>query len=272
MEKTLNIIDHIVTILFSILLIILIGCISILPIAKSKAYYLAQHEKNNVESILENYSFDGAKHTIYENDKFITHIHPTYDVQNSDIEYATEKIIDYLYHKDVESMQFQIVTENGAVDFFSEQAIVHMEDVKVLFIGGINLCYISIVLFILSIIYLIYRRNFIKKYITKTYIITVISFLALAIGIVIFAAIDFNTAFIVFHYIIFPDNSKAELAITFNSCDTLTNVLTSEFFMNIGIIIGITFIGLLITSIIISKVLEVHASGMILKIKNMFKK
>lgn len=272
MNKFLNILDHIITILFSILLIILIGCLSILPIAKSKAYYLAEHEKNNVEQILETYSFNGNKHTIVENGEFVTHYHPTYDVTDEDIEFATEKIIDYLYHKDVDSMQFQIQTSEGSIDFFSNQAIVHMEDVKVLFIGGINLCYISIILFVLSIIYLIYRRNYIKHYLTKTYIITVITFLILAIGIIIFAAIDFNTAFIVFHYIIFPDNSKAELAITFNSCDTLTNVLTGEFFMNIGIIIGITFVGLLIASILISKLLEKHGNDIISKLKTTFKK
>ena len=48
MNKFLNIIDRIILILASIIFIILVGCISILPIAKSKSYYLKEQDKNNV--------------------------------------------------------------------------------------------------------------------------------------------------------------------------------------------------------------------------------
>lgn len=268
MEKTLNILDRTITILFSILLIILLACISILPIAKSKSYYMNEHEKNDVKSILEMYSFDGYSHSIYENNEIITHIHPNVIVTNDMIETATDKIIDYLYHEKVDTMQFYVTDINdNSVPFFSDQAIIHMEDVKVLFIGGIKLCFISLVLFILSIIYIIFRKEKIKKYISKTYIITVIVFLILTIIIGIFACIDFDTAFIVFHYIIFPDSSKAELAITFNSCDTLTNVLTGDFFVHIGLIIGITFVSLLTISIIICILLNKYLNKFLLKLQ-----
>ena len=53
MNKILNIIDRIILILASVIFIILIGCISILPIAKSKSYYLKEQDRNKVEEILE---------------------------------------------------------------------------------------------------------------------------------------------------------------------------------------------------------------------------
>lgn len=62
MNKILNIIDRIILILASVIFIILIGCISILPIAKSKSYYLKEQDRNKVEEILEKYTFNGYVH------------------------------------------------------------------------------------------------------------------------------------------------------------------------------------------------------------------
>lgn len=257
-QKILIITDHIICILTCILLIILIACVAILPIAKSKAYYMAQHEKNDIVNELQTFTFNGYTYTQIDNSGNIyKYTYPAdYEVTMDLVELATEKIINYLYHEDVKSMQFQIETSNGTIDFFTNQAIVHMKDVKVLFIGGIKLCYLSILLFIIGCVYLIIRKNYIKKYLVKTYIFTVIIFIGLTLGITIFASIDFSKAFEIFHYIIFPDNSKAELAITFYSYDTLTNILTGEFFMSIGLTIGIIFISVLILSIILAKFFE----------------
>ena len=190
MEKALKVIDRIVSILASILFILLLVCISVLPIAKSKSYYMNQHHKNDVVGILNEYTFNGKKHyQAGENGEVFEYYYPDdYEATWDDVEKATEHIIDYLYHKDVESMQFQIEHEGKKYDFFTNQAIVHMVDVKVLFIGGINLCYLCIVLFVLCVAYLIYRRHFIKEYIVKTYLITVGVFFIVVLAAIIFAA------------------------------------------------------------------------------------
>ncbi len=249
--KTLNkILDYISCIFFSISLIVLFGCLAVLPIAKSKKYYMNEHQKNGVEEILEQYSFNGTTHSCTDvNDQIVKHTLPLYDVTNDDIWNATNHIIDYLYNKDVESMQFQIQTNNGPVDFFSEQAIVHMADVKVLFIGGIGLAFTSLAIFFLSLGWIIYRRTNVFKLLGKTYFITVSVFVVLTILIVIYASTDFDDAFVLFHKIIFPDSEKVDLAISFNRCDTLTNVLTEQFFMDIGLTICIIFMLLLIVSV-----------------------
>lgn len=251
MEKVLKVLDRVVVILASVLFILLLFCLSILPIAKSKKYYMNQHHKNDVVSILEEYTFNGVTHKQYdsEGNEHKYYYPKDYEVTWELVEVATNKIIDYLYNKDVESMQFQIEHNGEKYDFFTNQAIVHMVDVKVLFIGGINLCYLCIVLFIICVAYLIYRRNFIKNYIVKTYIISVIAFFMVILAVVLFVLIDFDTAFTVFHYLIF-NSADAELAISFSYYDTLTNVLTGEFFMTIGLTISIIFICLLTISVV----------------------
>ena len=170
MNKILNIIDRIILILASVIFIILIGCISILPIAKSKSYYLKEQDRNKVEEILEKYTFNGYVHQHYDETthSYYDCYYPKYDVTKEDLIKATDLIIQYLYHSDCDSMQFQVITSEGPVNFFSEQAIVHMQDVKVLFIGGIQLCYVCIVLFIIFIVYLIIRRKTIGPIFFKT--------------------------------------------------------------------------------------------------------
>ncbi len=250
MKKVNKILDYLCCIFFSISLIILIGCISVLPIAKSKKYYMKEHTKNDVETILKNETFNGKTHYCTDvNGDFFEHYIPKYDISTNDIENATTHIIDYLYNEDVTSMQFTINTENGPYEFFSEQAIVHMADVKVLFIGGIKMAFTFLAILLICIGYIIYRRNNVFKLLGKTFLITVSVFIVLTIIISIYAITDFDNAFIIFHKVIFPQSDKVDLALSFNNCDTLTNILTSEFFMHIGRDIAIIFISLLVFSV-----------------------
>lgn len=255
--KKIKILDYIISIIFSISFIILLGCISVLPIAKSKSYYLSEHKKNNVKQILQEKSFKGGTCYCYDKDgNYKRYYVPYYEVTDDDIVKATNNIIDYLYNANIESMQFQVDTSNGKIDFFSEQAIVHMADVKVLFIGGIKLCYICIAIFILCLIYLIISRKHSFNILINVYLKALIVFGIATIIIGIFAIIDFDSAFEVFHKIIFPDSSKVELALSFSNTDTLTNILTSEFFMHIGVIIGTSFIMLIGLSIFLDLFLK----------------
>lgn len=269
MSKLLSCIDRMVCILASLLLIVLMGCLAVLPIAKSKSYYMKEHEKNQVETILETESFNGKAHVHYdENHEAYLHYLPVYDITKQDIALATSHIIDYLYHQDVTSMQFQLDTSEGKIDFFSKQAIDHMADVKVLFIGGIRLCFLSCFLFICCILYigLFYRR--IRPILAKTYLITVGTVVVLTFIIATYAILDFDSAFVFFHQVIFPNSEKVDLALSFSYCDTLTNLLTGEFFMHIGLAIGIMFLVFLLTSIVITLVIQKYGSIWFKKIAN----
>ena len=269
MHKFMSCVDRIVCILASLLLIILMGCLAVLPIAKSKSYYMKEHEKNHVETILETESFNGKAHIHYdENHESYLHYLPVYDITKQDIEKATSHIINYLYHQDVASMQFQLDTSEGKIDFFSKQAIDHMADVKVLFIGGIRLCYISIILFVLCIIYIVFFYQRIKPILAKTYLITVGTFVVVTLIIATYAILDFDSAFVFFHKVIFPDSDKVNLALSFSYCDTLTNLLTGEFFMHIGLWIGIIFLTLLLSSIVITIVIQKYGRLWFKKIAN----
>lgn len=256
MNKINKILDYCSCILFSISLIVLFGCLAVLPIAKSKSFYMKEHEKNGVEYILENKSFNGGSHYCTDiSGEYVLHDLPVYDITDADLWKATNSIIDYLYHEEVESMQFQIETAEGTVDFFSEQAIVHMADVKVLFIGGIKMAFTFLAIFLISLGWIIYRHHSITKLLGKTYLICVSIFIVLAVLIFFYALHDFDSAFVLFHKIIFPNSEKVDLALSFNNCDTLTNLLTGDFFMHIGLYIGIIFISLLVISVSIDSIL-----------------
>ena len=217
----------------------------------------SKHKKNNVKQILQETSFRGGTCYCYDKDgNYMSYYVPYHEVTDEDIVNATNHIIDYLYSEKVESMQFQVDTDEGKVDFFSEQAIVHMADVKVLFIGGIKLCYICIVIFVLCLVYLILTRKHSFNILLNVYLRTLIVFGVATILIGLFAMIDFDTAFEVFHKIIFPDSSKVKLALSFSYTDTLTNVLTAEFFMHIGFAIGAIFIILIDLSIFLDLFLK----------------
>lgn len=62
------------------------------------------------------------------------------------------------------------------------------------------------------------------------------------------------------YYLKEQDRNKVELALSFHYCDTLTNVLTGDFFMHIGTIISITFIGILVFSIILCGLFKKYGS------------
>ena len=80
------------------------------------------------EEILEKYTFNGYVHQHYDETthSYYDCYYPKYDVTKEDLIKATDLIIQYLYHSDCDSMQFQVITSEGPVNFFSEQAIGRM--------------------------------------------------------------------------------------------------------------------------------------------------
>ncbi len=204
----------IITIIISIVLML---SISILPIASFKAYYLRQYELNN---------------TII-NLKEISKINITFD----ELKIISSNMIDYLFCKN-DSMQY-VLKDN--TNFFSNQAISHMADVKILFKGGIIISIILFIIFLLLSIYIYKNFKNIKVNYFKIYLNIFLIFLIILIFIVIFAIIDFDSLFTIFHHLIFPNKDKFNDAF-FSYNDTLIILLPINFFMKIGSIIAITFI------------------------------
>ena len=212
MKKLQKIIDIVVTIFFSIFFILSCAFISIIPICADNNYYMKQYVKNGVNQ------------------------HLPYTLE--ELEQITDSITNYMF-RGASSMQIEINGKN----VFSDQAILHMADVKVLFVGGMIIGFISLAILIATSIYLFVRRKEIKSIFRKVNYSTFGVFLLLIIAICIYAIVDFDQAFIDFHHLIFPDPVKFDNAF-FPNNDTLINILTIDFFFDIFFAIIIRLVAL----------------------------
>lgn len=201
MRKGLKIADITVILLFSLSFILTVAFLSIIPIASNNAYYMLQFEKNGVGENL-NYSI-------------------------GQLETITSAITGYLFRG---KSSMQVYFDGTAV--FSDQAISHMADVKVLFVGGTILGFVSLAVFFLCLVYLFFRRKAVKKNFRRINYLVFLVFLLLIVAIAVYAFVDFDSAFVNFHHLIFPDPEKFNNAF-FQDDDTLINILTMDFFFDV---------------------------------------
>lgn len=174
LQKTLKILDRIAIILFNLGLLVIAIWITVIPIARSKSFYLFEYEKNDTVAI-----------TGYTMEQ---------------LEIITDRIIDYLFDE-VDDMQVMF----GDEVVFSNQALIHMADVKDLFIHGQQLAWIVFILWIMIGVFLGLRFSKIRMILFKYSFIAILMIVGIVGMIGIFALIDFDQMFTLFHHIIFPD-------------------------------------------------------------------
>mgnify|MGYP001095557591 CR=1 FL=1 len=119
------------------------------------------------------------------------------------LEEITLTIIDYLFDR-TDSMQVEI---EGEI-VFSNQALIHMADVKDLFVQGQQLSWILLCIMILVLVYLFLRFPMVKPYLLKYSIWTIAVILVMVLSIAMWAMVDFELAFEWFHRVLFPDEIK----------------------------------------------------------------
>lgn len=217
----MKVLHKIVIAIASVALLLLLFYISVKPLSMSKWFYLMNYK---------NYQADEATGYTIE--------------QLSEI---TDVMLEYFQDKR-DSMQVVIDGE----EVYSEQAIDHMADVKVLFVGAQKLAWWVLGIFVLSVAYIVFFFKDLKKYLFKTVMVAS----AVAIGCVlvagVFAAVNFDEAFVFFHKIIFPNQQDFENAF-FPVEDFLINMLQEELFFNFAFAIIVTFV--ILTSIVATSLL-----------------
>lgn len=248
----MKILDKTVIILFFLGLIIIALYLAIIPIARNKQFYLNQFAKNQT-----------TEKTGYTDDEL------------SEI---AQKIIDYLFEK-TPSLQYHVERLNE--DVFSEDAIIHMEDVRYLFSLGRRATLIVAIITIAFLSYLIYRFAKLKRFIWRFSLLTwgliFIFFVILIIWTLIIYNRDhyssfFEAGFILFHKLIFPNKDKFDLAVTFPFDDKLIIILERKFFEEISKYIGIIFVSQLIVIYNITFIFHRFGSKINNKFKLLFKK
>ena len=160
-----------------------------------------------------------------------------------------DHIIDYLMD---ETDDMQVIINDRIV--FSNQALIHMKDVKVLYTGGIIAGWFTFISCLLIGVYFYFRFEHVKKLLFKYTMYSLIGIIVLLLGIGIFALVDFDAAFKLFHKLAFPTEQKFNDAFFSNVSNyqevyyvnnlTLVNILSIEVFMDVVVLI---FLGLAIT-------------------------
>lgn len=146
----------------------------------------------------------------------------------------TSEMLDYLKGKREDLIMFTEVNGNRE-QVFEEREILHMVDVKDLFIKGYRIRTTMIFIFIISIIGLI---RFNKKSIGKALIITTLWPMILMSVLVLLIYIDFNKYFTYFHEIFFTN----DLWLLDPKTDILIQMLPLDFFYSIAFKILMLFI------------------------------
>ena len=156
------------------------------------------------------------------------------------------------------------------VSIFGEEAVVHMHDVKVAVITISIIALVLLVVFVLSLVYIIKHRNEFKHILLKYSIYFYLGILGLFIIIALsaFVKMFFDTGYISFtyymdylwevlHYNFFIFNQEKIEGSAFN--DTLTSLLSIEFFtMIVILVVIIAFINVIAWFILCNKLSQIH--------------
>lgn len=154
-------------------------------------------------------------------------------IEQDDLESITDKLLGYL-KDDTDNLEIEKEVNGTTRQIFNKKEILHMVDVKDLFLKGRKIKNISIILIIASMFLI--KRN--KKDLGHAFIISFILSLVSITTLFLLMYLDFNKYFTYFHEIFF----KNDLWLLNPDTDILIQMLPLEFFYSIATKISALFI------------------------------
>ena len=119
---------------------------------------------------------------------------------------------------------------------FNEREVLHMRDVQDLFDMARLIKYSGFIIFLLILIYFLYKKNYL--YLAKTLMYGPLFTYSLLIILALFASTDFTKYFTYFHHIFFSN----DLWILNPQTDMMIQMLPEDFFMGMSIRIMLSFL------------------------------
>lgn len=173
-------------------------------------------------------------------EKEYTKYNVTADVQMEmdDLLEVTDEMMAYL-RGDREDLHVPIIVGGQPREFFNAREIAHMEDVRVLFLGGLTVRRICIVTAVICLAALLLMKAPVSRVLPRSICVGTGLFFAIVCGLAAVVASDFTKYFVIFHEIFF-DN---DLWILDPSTDLLINIVPEPFFVDTAAAIGLTFGG-----------------------------
>ena len=180
------------------------------------------------------------------------------EMQMSDVMQVTKEMMSYL-----RGNRADLVVEtnvNGEErEFFNDREKAHMVDVKNLFVGGLWLRRAAILALAIAVVLLIRTKADWKRLLSKSFLITIGSFVGITLAAGVLFMTDFHRYFMIFHEIFFTN----DLWLLDPDTDLLIRMLPEGFFLDMVKRIGLIFLILMVIVLVISV--------LILKYKNIRK-
>lgn len=158
----------------------------------------------------------------------------TTGISLKDLHDITDKLTDYL-KDDTDNLRIEKHIDGEKEEVFGEREVLHMIDVKELFIKGLKIRNISLILLVLSIIAITFRD---RRSLGQALIVSSILSLGSMILLSLLMYIDFNKYFTYFHEMFFSN----DLWLLDPKTDVLIQMLPLEFFYSMATKIAIIFI------------------------------
>lgn len=159
-------------------------------------------------------------------------------ISREELKETTNVLLDYIQDKRNDlSVTATILGEQRQV--FNEKEIMHMVDVKVLYLNAMNVKFLSWIGFILFglIGYFTYKKDALKNG-TEMFLSATLSSVTLLVFLGLYAVIDFNQFWLQFHYIFFTN----DLFLLDPATDILIQMVPSQFFFDLVFRIAGTFL------------------------------
>lgn len=160
---------------------------------------------------------------------------------------VSRETLDYLKDRR-EDLVIYAELDGETVQVFKGREIEHMVDVKDLFMTGYTIRNIAGIIALLSAIYLWLKS---KKSVLQSIRTGSLLFFAIIAVIGFFAALDFNKAFTIFHEVLFTN----DLWLLNPETDIMIQMLPLDFFMGIGLKIGVMYMIYLVLSVVVTSLL-----------------
>jgi len=160
---------------------------------------------------------------------------------------VSSETLDYLKDKRDNLVIYEEL-DGKTIQVFEGREIDHMVDVKDLFMTGFAIRNITGIVSLLSTAYLWTKH---KQSILHSIRAGSLLFFAIIALIGVFAALDFNKAFTIFHKLLFTN----DLWLLNPETDIMIQMLPLDFFMGIGLKIGVMYMTYLLLSVVVTSLL-----------------
>ncbi len=161
------------------------------------------------------------------------------DMEMDDVMEVTRHMMSYLRGNE-DSLQITTVVDGERQDFFNDQDLFHMAEVRDIFVALYRMRIAAVVLLVLALAVLIATKAGIRR-IFRYFQFCLVAFLAVAAVLGIIVAVNFSQAFVVFHHIFFNNDQW----LFDPNTDLMINMLPEGLFMDFTVKILVCFVLLL---------------------------